>query len=138
IRTIAREPNSSPSEWSGHVFVESFVDGRWRLVDPVHLLVYDEYDPRIHLLPGGRWAYDKGADPGSLTLSLDKDNWIAQTRSFFHNFDLRQLPPEGRPLLSLRKLFAVADSPHWQQLRARSASIGMVWSASGNTHFERW
>jgi hypothetical protein len=135
IRTIAGDPNSSPSKWSGHVFVESFVDGHWHLVDPVELIIYDSYDPHAHLLPGDRWAYDKGDDPGSLTLSLDKDNWIAQTRSYFRHFDLRQLPPVGRALV--RKVFVVADSPHWQQLQARAASIGMTSGVAFNRNFER-
>src|SRR5262249_17073329 len=78
IRIIVHEPDySPPSLWSGHVFVESFVDGRWRLVDPVELVIYDDYDHYAHLLPGDRWAYDKGDDPIALPLSLDKDKWIA-------------------------------------------------------------
>ena len=141
IRTIAHDPSSSPSKWSGHVYVESFVDGRWRLVDPVELVIYDHYDHRAHVLPDQRWAYDKGGDPGTLTLSLDKDNWIAQTRSFFRNFDLRKLPlvgiaplRMGRPLV--RKAYVVADSPHWQQLQKRLDSIGIELPISFNVNFD--
>src|SRR5262249_44760680 len=35
------------------------------------------------------------------------------------------------------KVFAVADSPHWQQLHKRIASIGMVVGMSFNVDFDR-
>ena len=58
------------------------------------LVLYDDYDPATRrVLPGERWAYDKGADPKEIVLSPDWERWKIQTAAHFKDFDLRQLPP---------------------------------------------
>ena len=83
-----------PSSWRGHVFLEVFVDGKWKLLEPGEPRIYEDYDPKTRrLLPGERWAYDKGADPKEIVLSLDWERWKIQTAAHFKDFDLAQLPP---------------------------------------------
>jgi len=82
---------------SGHVFLEMFLAGRWRLVDATQDELFDEYDPNQHLLPGPanhpceRYAYDKGADPRALVLSLDWEPWVSETKHYLDSFDCRSL-----------------------------------------------
>src|SRR5687768_4790241 len=41
--------------WRGHVFLEVFIDGKWKLLEPGRLTMYDDYDPRTRrILPGER------------------------------------------------------------------------------------
>ncbi len=75
----------------GHVFLEVFVRGAWRLLDPVTERLYDAYDPSTHSMPGQRFAYDKGDDPFAMILSLRELMWRAQTRTYFEHFDSARL-----------------------------------------------
>ena len=79
--------------WRGHVFLEVFIDGKWRLLEPGELRIYEDYDPKTRrLLPGERWAYDKGADPKEIVLSPDWERWkIADRRA------LQELRPHPAP-----------------------------------------
>jgi hypothetical protein len=108
--------------WRGHVFLEVFVGGRWRLLEPGSLVLYDDYDPATRrVLPGERWAYDKGADPKEIVLSPDWERWKLQTAAHFKDFDLRQLPAgvgdRGRRLVD--PVYVAADSPVWQLITER-------------------
>ena len=38
--------------WSGHVFLEIFIHGRWVLLDDTAMVLYDDYDPKMRILPG--------------------------------------------------------------------------------------
>lgn len=79
---------------SGHVYLEVFLKGRWRLLDATQDELFDEYDPRQRLLPGRnleRYAYDKGGNASELVLSLDWEPWKQETKTFFRGFDLGQL-----------------------------------------------
>jgi hypothetical protein len=89
------------STYEGHDFLEVFIDGAWRLLDAEGGLLYERYDPRSRLLPGPRFAYDKGGDPYDLVLSSRWDDWKQQTDEFFSRLDLATLP-WGRP----RNLYA--------------------------------
>ena len=75
------------SSWRGHVFSEIFIDGRWRLLDETRLKIYDNYDPHSRILPGPRFAYDKGDDPFELVLSSRYELWKEQTSAYFSRFD---------------------------------------------------
>lgn len=115
------------TSWRGHVFLEVFIDGRWRLLDPEALRLYDDYDPaNRRVLPGERWAYDKGDDPRQLVLSPDWERWKTQTAAHFKAFDLGQLPPglgdRGRSLSP--KVCVAADSPVWQMIGHRLQKSG--------------
>lgn len=115
--------HGSVSSWRGHVFLEVFIEHRWMLLDAEGLVLYRDYDPRSRLLPGQRFAYDKGGDPDALVLSTDWEVWKRQTRRFFTGFDLSQLPvPRGDRLRS--KVFVVADAPVYQWLTKRYAETG--------------
>jgi hypothetical protein len=136
IRAFKRDPDH-PGTWSGHVFLEAFADGRWRLVDASTGRIYDDYDPRQRLLPGNRWAYDKGDDPSTLLMSLHGQPWRDKTRAHFLAFDARQLPVgAGRPLV--RSLFVVADGPIYQWVLDRGEKLGVRGGHSGNAQFESW
>lgn len=76
-------------------FLEVFVSGSWRLLDASAMKIYDDYEPAMRILPGDRYAYDKGYDPFLLVLSLDWGRWKQQTAAYFSKFDLAQLPVSG-------------------------------------------
>jgi len=122
------------TSWRGHVFLEVHVDGRWRLLDASGLRLFDDYDPSMRILPGGRFAYDKGDDPKAMILSTDWERWKRQTATFFNGFDLAKLPVgDGHPL---DVVYVAANSPVWQAIGRRMQSLGSQ-TISFNTDFER-
>lgn len=95
FRTKGRE-----GSWNGHVFLEIYLHDRWMLLDDTQLVLYKDYDTKTRILPGNRYAYDKGADPYELVLSARWELWKKQTRAYFADFDLSKLPMgNGRSLL---------------------------------------
>jgi len=123
-------------DWRGHVFLEIFYDGRWVLVDPGPATVQRDYDPRARILPGDRYAYDKGDDPYALVLSMRWDEWRAQTREYFATFDLANLPVPAGSSLFTGGVHVAADRPVWQWLVARCKHLGFDVDASFNTGFD--
>ncbi len=112
----------SCTSWRGHVFLEVYLDGRWRLLDAQEPRIYDDYRTDERLLPGGRFAYDKGGDPRALILSTDWERWKVQTARHFARFDLARLPVGGgRPI---GKIHVVANSPAWQMVDGRVRALG--------------
>lgn len=123
------------TSWRGHVFLEVHLGGRWRLMDASGLRLYDDYDPTMRILPGNRYAYDKGGDPKSMILSTDWERWKRQTANHFARFDLGKLPVgEGR---ALGAVYVAADSPVWQAVGKRMQAIGYP-TYSFNTDFDRF
>ena len=61
--------------WNGHVFLEIFIHDRWMLLDDTQLVLYENYDTKARILPGNRYAYDKGGDPFELILSARWELW---------------------------------------------------------------
>ena len=103
FKTLGREDN-----WSGHVFLEIFIHDRWMLLDDTAMVLYEDYDPKMRILPGERYAYDKGGDPFDLVLSSRWELWKKETRAYFRDFDLSKLPVgKGRTLVSDTKYPAV-------------------------------
>lgn len=137
--------------WRGHVFLEVYMGERWRLLDASMMQIYDDYEPTMRLLPGNRYAYDKGADPYALLLSLDWERWKKQTSACFSKFNLALLPMgEGRAVGGFRKtatasyisnsaedIYVVANSPVYQAVGERCNSIGGTVRVSFNTDFDR-
>ena len=129
--------------WRGHVFLEVFIDGKWRLLEPGSLVLYDDYDPATRrILPGERWAYDKGADPKEIVLSPEWERWKTQTAAHFKDFDLRQLPPgvgdRGREVAD--RVFIAADSPVYQMVGERLQKAGrtvMTFNTDWDTQLAR-
>jgi hypothetical protein len=70
----------------------SFIHDRWMLLDDIQLVLYEDYDPKMRILPGNRYAYDKGGDPYEIVLSARWELWKKQTRTYFSDFDLSKLP----------------------------------------------
>jgi hypothetical protein len=83
--------------YRGHVYLEVFVDSAWRLLDPVTERIFKDYDTRSRILPGRRFAYDKGGDPYTLVLSMRQLEWRAQTDAYFAHFDLGLLAGHELP-----------------------------------------
>jgi hypothetical protein len=76
----------------GRVFLEVYLEGAWRLLDPVSARLYERYDVARRLLPEGYLAYDRGTDPYAMVLPNRGDAWQRQTAAWVRAFDLRQLP----------------------------------------------
>jgi hypothetical protein len=115
------------SSWRGHVFLEVFLRGRWVLLDATQLTLYEDYRTSERILPGHRYAYDKGADPYALVLSLRWELWKKVTGDYFANFDLAQLPlatQEGRSLRDHGGVFVAADRPVYQWVAKRCTDQG--------------
>jgi hypothetical protein len=126
--------------WRGHVFLEVYLQERWRLLDAAALQLYEEYDPAMRLLPGNRYAYDKGADPYKLLLSLDWERWKQQTAAYFRKFDLARLPVgEGRDVASSPDdVYVAANSPVYQAVVERCRALGHMVRMSFNVDFNQW
>ena len=73
--------------WSGHVFLEVYLDDQWVLLDPGAAKTYENYSPKSRILPGNRLAYHKGNDPQAMVMSLQWEQWKDQTASYFDGLD---------------------------------------------------
>ena len=130
------------TSWRGHVFLEVFLRGRWCLLNAEPLLLWEEYNPAMRLLPGNRYAYDKGPDPKTLLLSLDWERWKKQTAAYFRAFDLSRLPlGSGRDLMdtaiSVRGgIFVTGDRPVYGWVARKCEALGYRVELSFNTDFE--
>ncbi len=62
-------------DWRGHVFLEVKLRGSWQLLDASEGSIYEDYDVTSTVLPGGRVAYGRGADPYELVLSPRAAEW---------------------------------------------------------------
>jgi hypothetical protein len=133
IREFRSDPDGFSGSWRGHVFLEVHVDGRWKLLDASTATIHDDYDVRSHLLPGDRWAYDKGGDPHALVLSPRWEEWKEQTRAHFRAFDLSLLPVrKGRPVAGRGDAYVAADNPGWEWIAQRCAEQNVKVATSGN------
>jgi hypothetical protein len=136
IREFRRDPDRFNGVWRGHVFLEVFIEKRWKLLDATQLQIHDDYDPKTRILPGNRFAYDKGGDPYGLVLSVRWEDWKVQTRRYFREFDLSLLPmAEGRDLGI--DVVITADSPVWQLLDKKCRDKGLR-PMSINSDYDRW
>jgi hypothetical protein len=141
IRRFVRSRGREVGTWSGHVFLEQHVDGRWVLVDASAGRVHTDYQPGARILPGRRLAYEKGPLPYPLVLSMRWALWKKQTRRVFTGFDLRQLPVgPGRVLNPGRRVSIVSTEDHTiiKPLRRRIRALGRKpWHVIGN-NYNRW
>lgn len=83
------------NSWSGHVFLEIYLDGKWVLLDPGASRIYVDYSPQSRILPGNRFAYHKGNDPKRMVMSLQWEEWKRQSTSFFEDLDESLLCDRG-------------------------------------------
>jgi hypothetical protein len=116
--------------FSGHVFLEVFVKGKWRLLDAQGMRIWDDYDPADPELPGGLLVYEKGWDHVAMVHSTQRDRYIEEALARWKGFDvskLRENDAPGRSLLP--KVYAVTVGGEWRTLGRR---IPMILS------FDRW
>jgi len=127
------------ASWSGHVFLEVYVDKKWTLLDPGAKLLYVDYSSKTRILPGNRFAYHKGNDPKQMIMSLQWEQWKRQTRSYFTGLDEGLLPidPKSATRLS-RQCFVIGNSPYYQALTAMAQRKGLAVPISFNTHYDRY
>ena len=122
--------------WSGHVFLEVFFDGRWQLLNATQMELTDNYDQNARIFPGNRYAYDKGPDPFELPLSADWERWKIQTRAYFSKFDLSKLPVAQGDEVDEDSVYIAADSPTCQILANRAVEQGYQPRMTFNTKYE--
>lgn len=126
------------SSWSGHVFLEIYLDGKWVLLDPGASLVYVDYSTHSRILPGNRFAYHKGNDPKRMVMSLQWEEWKHQTATFFDELDESLLPVDTNSILHIEKrAFVIANSPYYQQFSELVHQQGTVVASSFNAEYEK-
>lgn len=106
--------------FSGHVFLEVYVDGKWKLLDAQGMRIWDDYDVKDPELPGGLLAYEKGWDHYAMVHSARRDLYIKEATRRWRGFDvskLRKNKASGRSLL--RPAYAVTLSGEWRVLADR-------------------
>lgn len=130
--------NGSCETWDGHVFLEVHWKRKWRLFDPEAVKLYEDYDPAMRILPGLRYAYDKGSDPYQLVLSLDWEKWKKQTSDYFRNFELAKLPVGAGRDLGLECAFIAASSPIHQAIEKKCESFSLPVRATFNWKFDKY
>jgi hypothetical protein len=150
--------SGNPSSWRGHVFLEVYAEGSWKLLDASAKRMYGAYDPAIRILPGDRLAYDKGGDPYALIMSMRWDLWREQTRAFARTVAPASLPlttsspaalsidgevayaaPSARRFPALSTVHAVISSDaEGHHLSARGASLGARLANLVGRHFAHW
>ncbi len=125
--------------WSGHVFLEVFLDGKWTLLDPGSSRIYVDYSTRSRILPGNRFAYHKGSDPQQMVMSLQWEDWKRQTRSHFSQLDESLLPVDAESVLDVRRRsFVVANSPYYQFFGELIRQQGAVVGLSFNGDYDKY
>lgn len=137
IREFKRAPQEITS-WRGHVFLEVYMEGRWKLLDASQMVLYDDYHPKARLLPGARYAYDKGIDPYDVVLSTRWEIWKEQTAKYFGALDTSVLPLGGGRTIATRNVHVVANRPVWQWVHERLGKLGVGRVFSFNTDFDEY
>ena len=125
--------------WSGHVFLEVYLDKKWVLLDPGAATIYQDYSPKSRILPGNRFAYHKGDDPKRMVMSLQWEEWKEQTASYFTALDESLLPVDPKSAVGLkRKCYIVGNSPYYQFLDALARQNGMAVATSFNCEYDKY
>jgi hypothetical protein len=125
--------------WSGHVYLEVYVDGKWMLLNPGAKLIYMDYSPKSRILPGNRFAYHKGNDPKEMIMSLQWEQWKEQTRKYFRNLDESLLPVDSAGGTSLSpQAYVVGNSPYHQIITQMAKERGLSVSMSFNTKYDEY
>jgi hypothetical protein len=129
----------SPKSWSGHVFLEVFVNGKWSLLDPGGKKLYQDYSPKMRILPGQRFAYDKGDDPKAMIMSLQWEEWKEQTAAYFRQLDESLLPVDEKGFTPLAtRAYIVGNSPYYQVMSQMAAEAGLQVAMSFNTQYDKY
>ncbi len=124
--------------WSGHVFLEVYLDQQWVLLDPGAKLIYSEYSPEMRILPGNRFAYHKGSDPKQMVMSLQWEEWKEQTRTYFTALDTALLPVDPKSAVSVvPQVYIIGNDPYYKVLEAMARSKGWSVRRSFNTDYDK-
>jgi hypothetical protein len=111
----------------GHVFLEVHVDGRWALLDTEAGLLHARYDPAWRMLPGNRFAYDKGGDPFALLLPCRFAEWKEQAAACFGTLDLSQVPwSQPRDLMNRWNVHVAGSGEQVSWATAVAKAYGLV------------
>ncbi|HEY4761816.1 MAG TPA: transglutaminase domain-containing protein [Thermoguttaceae bacterium] len=123
--------------WSGHVFLEVFVNGKWALLNPGAKIVYQNYSPKMRILPGNRFAYHKGNDPKAMIMSLQWGQWKQQTEQYFRDLDESLLPVDDAGVIHLvPQAFVIGNSPYYQTITQMAVEAGFPVAHSFNTDYD--
>lgn len=123
--------------WSGHVFLEVWVDNKWMLLNPGGKLLYQDYRPQARILPGNRFAYDKGNDPKAMILSLQWEEWKRQTESYFRELDESLLPVDPNGGMDVNPAaFVAGNSPYYQVMSQMAAESGLTVKKQFNSDYD--
>jgi hypothetical protein len=127
------------TSWSGHVFLEVYVNGKWSLLDPGGKTLYQDYSPKTRILPGQRFAYHKGNDPKAMIMSLQWEPWKQQTAAYFRQLDETLLPVDEKNGTSLvRQAYVIGNSPYYQALTAMAEESGLRVAKSFNYEYDQY
>jgi Transglutaminase-like superfamily len=121
--------------FSGHVFLEVFVGGKWKLLDAQGMRIWDAHDTGDPEFPGGLLAYEKGWDHFAMVHSTRRDDYIREALHRWKGFDvtkLRKNENEGRALLP--EVFAITLSGEWEVLAERTR----VTMSFDHGYWEEW
>ena len=125
--------------WRGHVFLEVYLGGAWRLLDASAMRLYPAYDVRTRMLPGQRLAYDKGDDPFDLVLSCRWELWKEQTRRYVLALDDAVLPwSTSQDLLAAWRVWIAGNSPLYRYATDACGRLGYHVRKSFNDGWETW
>ena len=124
--------------WSGHVFLEVYLDKQWVLLDPGSKLIYTDYSPKSRILPGNRFAYHKGNDPKEMIMSLQWEEWKEQTESYFKQLDSAILPVDTNAAVSVvPNVYIIGNDPYYKLLTALAQRKGWSVKGSFNKDYEK-
>lgn len=125
--------------WSGHVFLEIYIDGEWVLLDPGSQQIYRGYSTKSRILPGNRFAYHKGNDPKEMIMSLQWDEWKEQTTSYFKALDESLLPVDSKSSVGVvPQVFIAGNDPGYKVLTSMAQEKGWAVRNSFNNDFARF
>ncbi len=136
----AFKENRSFSAWSGHVFLEVYVEGQWALLDPGGRMLYQDYSPQARILPGNRFAYHKGDDPKAMIMSLQWEEWKEQTTEYFSKLEDSLLPVDTATgtFLVANQAFVAGNSPYYEKLTSLAHENGFRVRYSFNGDYDRF
>lgn len=124
--------------WSGHVFLEIHLNGKWMLLDPGAKLIYADYSPAMRTLPGNRFAYHKGDDPQQMVMSLQWEDWKKQTAEYFSELDASLLPVDTQSANSVvPRVYIIGNDPYYKVLTEMARRNGWAVQSSFNTDYEK-
>lgn len=127
------------SSWSGHVFLEIYIEDTWVLFDPTTQKIYKNYKPSMHILPGNRLAYHKGNDPKNMIMSLQWDEWKKQTIEYFELLDIGLLPVDQKAVeITSKQAYVLANSPGYIKIGEYVEKFGYRVTQSFNTDLDSY